>query len=815
MRWESPKPPGRSLAVDRGSWGCGVEAGSKTEKKSRSRKWGAKVIGLLLGLIGLWLTGGGAWLLSLGGSAYYFAAGIGCMVSALCYFTRRESRGLLVYLLVFLATCVWAFAEVGADFWQLLPRVVGPAVFAAILLIHRQFAVSQRRCLAWGMTAAAGAVFAAFLAAIAQLPTPAGGTVSEPAPAASGEDWTAFGQTHAGARHSQASQITPANVGSLEVAWTFRTGDLPSAYPGQMAAHTFEATPLKIGNLLYVCTPHNIVIAADVDTGAVQWRYDPKLNTKGAGLLACRGVSYLETASGTQACSKRIIFGTLDARLIAIDAITGRPCNDFGADGVVQLKDGLGVTPDGYYSITSPPTIANGVAVIGGFIFDGKETKEPSGVIRGYDATSGKLLWSWDAGAKDENWMPGKGEHYTRGAANSWTVMSADPELGLIFVPMGNATPDYVGMHRTAEDDRYSSAIVALDSRTGKRRWHFQTVHHDLWDYDIGSQPVLFDMPMPGGKSVPALAQPTKQGDIYILDRRTGVPLTEVAERSVIKGSIPSERYSPTQPVSVGFPSPLSSGRLREKDMWGTTPLDQLLCRIRFRSAHYYGRYTPPSTEPTLQYPSNFGVMDWGSVSIGDDGRTMFVNSSHLPMTMQLIPRAALGKAGAPTHNQYAPQLGTPYAANPVAMLSPLGIPCNAPPWGKLTAIDLASRKIKWQRPLGTSHDQAPLGIAVPGAPNIAGSVTTGGGILFIGAAIDNYLRAFDQKTGEELWRGRLPAGGQAAPMSYVSERTGKQYVVIAAGGHQILGTKLGDHVVAFALPKVQRQAGASPRGKQ
>jgi quinoprotein glucose dehydrogenase len=372
-------------------------------------------------------------------------------------------------------------------------------------------------------------------------------------------------------------------------------------------------------------------------------------------------------------------------------------------------------------------------------------------------------------------------------------------------VPMGNATPDYVGMHRTPEHDRYSSAVVALDSRTGARRWHFQTVRHDLWDYDIGSQPVLFDLPTADGTRVPALAQPTKQGDIYILDRRTGRPLTKVVERPVSRGTIPTERYASTQPVSVGFPSPLSTDKLAEKDMWGVTPLDQLVCRIRFRAAGYTGRYTPPSTRPTIQYPSNFGVMDWGSVAIGDGGATMFVNSSHLPMIMQLIPRKELERQGAPKHNIFSPQVGTPYAANPTQMLSPLGIPCNAPPWGKLTAIDLATRKIKWQRPLGTTRDQAPFGIAVPGAPNIAGAVATAGGLLFIGATTDNYLRAFSTATGEELWRARLPAGGQAAPITYVSDRTGRQYIVIAAGGHQLLGTTTGDHVIAYALPRVQR----------
>jgi len=767
----------------------------------RERKWGAWAIGAALGLIGLYLAGGGAWLLLLGGSPYYLLAGIGCIFSGWSYLAGRTERGFRIYMVVFAATCIWALIEVGFASWPLVPRIVGPAVFAAIVLIHRLFKRHGPSTFAWASTGVAVLVFSGFFALVTHLPATTGGILTGPLEAAPADDWTAFGREQTGTRFAPASQITPANVGSLELAWTLRTGDLPSAYSGERSAHAFEATPLKIGNLVYICTPHDMVIAADADTGKEKWRFDPKIDTEGVGILACRGVSYFEAEDAEQTCPKRIIYGTLDARLIALDALSGKPCEGFGEGGEVQLKDGLGAAPNGYYAVTSPPAIANGIAAIGGWIYDGQETHEPSGVIRGYDAVTGKLAWSWDSGAEDENWLPKEGEEYTRGSPNSWSVLSADPKLGLVFVPMGNATPDYVGMHRTKLHGRYSSSVVALDSRTGKRRWHFQAVHHDIWDYDMGSQPVAIDMPMPDGSIVPALAVPTKQGDIYILDRRTGAPLTAVEEQSVPKGDIPTERYSPTQPVSTGFPTPVSDFTLRERDMWGATPLDQLWCRIRFRSADYIGRYTPPSTNLTIQYPSNYGAMDWGSVSIGDNGKTMFVNSAHVPMTMQLIPHETIEKGSKPADRGFSPQLGTPYAANPVAMLSPLGIPCNAPPWGKLTAIDLASRTIKWQRPFGTSKDMAPLGIAVPGAPNIAGSVATGGGVLFIGAAVDDYLRAFDTSTGRELWRARLPAGGQAAPISYVSNRTGRQYVVIAAGGHQMLGTTLGDFLVAYALP--------------
>lgn len=765
------------------------------------RSWGSLLIAALLGLIGLWLTGGGLWLLSLGGSAYYAIAGIGCLIAGNFYFRGRIKMGLIAYLLVFTGTCIWAIAEAGTEFWLLLPRVAGPAVFSAIVLIHFAFSRARSKLPGLALSAAAVAALAVFGNTLIAMPETSGGTQTGGFKKLAGADWTAFGGTAHGARFAPTDQITPDNVGALEVAWTLRTGDLQSARPGDMYGHTFEATPIKAGNLVYICTPNNIVIAADADSGKEIWRFDAELANGAGPLRACRGVSWFEADDGSGECEKRIITATLDARLIALDALTGKPCSGFGDDGIVQLKVGLGEVKQGYYIVTSPPVIANGIAVIGGFVLDGQETNEPSGVIRAFDALTGAFVWSWDSGAQDENWIPGEGEHYSRGSPNSWSVMSADPELGLVYLPMGNATPDYVGMHRSEQDERYSSSVVALDIRTGERRWHFQTVRHDIWDYDIGSQPVLFDMPFPDGTSIPALAQPTKQGDIYILDRRTGEPLTAVAERKVPKGDIPEERYSPTQPVSVGFPSPLGKDRLEEEDMWGATPLDQLWCRIRFRSADYTGLYTPPSTRISIQYPSNFGVMDWGSATIDKASGALLVNSSHLPMEMQLIPQDDLAKQGPPEHASFSPQRGTPYAANPVNMLSPLGIPCNAPPWGKLTAIDLETRRIKWQRPLGTTRDAAPFGIAVPGAPNIAGSVATGGGLLFIGAAIDDYIRAFDTATGAELWRARLPAGGQAAPISYVSEKTGRQYIVIAAGGHQVLGTRTGDSLIAYALP--------------
>jgi quinoprotein glucose dehydrogenase len=670
-------------------------------------------------------------------------------------------------------------------------------VLAALAALHGLWTRSGGRALPLAATLGAVAIGVLILVAMRHLPPLAAADGTGPAPAAqSTEEWSAFGANAAGTRFSAASQITPQNVAALRPAWAYRTGAL-SAGPGP--AHVFEATSLFVNDTIYVCTSESVVIALDPDSGAERWRFDPHSSPTGVRLAACRGVSYFEAPADTPECPRRVIIPTRDARLFALDAATGLPCPSFGKKGAVSLLEGMGAVPEGFAYTTSPPAIVNGTIVLGSMILDGYSTAEPAGVIRGFDAITGALRWAWDPGAADEN--PPAGVAYSRGSPNAWSVLSADAALGLVYVPMGNATPDFVDQHRSRFDDRYSSAIVALDAQTGVRRWSFQTVHHDVWDYDVGSQPVLFDMPMPDGSSVPALAQPTKQGELYILNRRTGTPITAVVERPAPQGSVPGETYSATQPYSTGFPS-LAPPALRERDMWGATPLDQLWCRIQFRSLDYRGQFTPPALRATLQYPGNFGVMDWGSIAVDVQRGLMIVNSSYMPMINALIPRSeAPPPDSTGAHGYYSPQLGTPFAADPHPFLSPLGIPCNAPPWGLLTAIDLHARTIAWQHPFGTSRDIAPLGIAVPGAFNIGGAVTTASGLTFIGASIDQYLRAFDTRSGKELWRARLPAGGQAGAMTYVSPKTGRQYVVIAAGGHQLLKTALGDYLQAFALP--------------
>lgn len=768
-------------------------------------------LGFVLILVGLLLAAGGGWLAALGGTLYYLPTGAACLVSGVLIW-RGNRLGLWLYLAVFVVTLIWALAEVGMQFWLLLPRVGGPLVLGVYMLMPwvRHAFDEGRKELRAARSASSRLGSPALIVMIGVL-VAAGGALAlhwsegpaqsaEPIVRQSATNWSDYAGSKAGQRFSPASQITPANVDRLKVAWTYRTGDVP---PKGGFPQMFEATPLQIGDTLYLCTGRNIVIALDADTGKQRWRHDPNVDAKGVYTLACRGVAYHEAAAqGLKVCRSRILVGTVDGRMIALDAQTGQRCQDFGRNGEISLRVGLGSLKPGIQFVTSPPAILGDVAVVGGFVLDNIGTGNPSGVVRAFDVTTGKPLWNWDAGRHDPNALVKPGETYEHGSPNAWSLFSADEKLGLVYIPTGNPSPDHFGGTRSADMERYGSSVVALDIATGKLRWSFQTVHHDLWDYDVASQPVLVDMPLKD-RLVPALIQPTKQGEIFLLDRRNGRPLAPVEERPAPQGDVPGERYSPTQPVSLAFPS-LVPPPLREADMWGATPVDQLWCRIEYRRLRYSGRYTPPSLDNSLIFPGNNGIMNWGSVAVDAERQIMIVPTSYMPLLLKLIPRKDAPKTNEIVVDGAAaisPMTGTPYAARaerPFA--SPLGLPCNAPPWGRLTAIDLKTRQILWQRPLGTTADHAPLRIAVPGVFNQGGAMVTRGGLAFIGATLDNYLRAFDLKTGKELWKGRLPAGGQAMPMSYVSPRTGRQYVVIAAGGHAFMHTAAGDYVVAYSL---------------
>jgi quinoprotein glucose dehydrogenase len=607
-------------------------------------------------------------------------------------------------------------------------------------------------------------------------------------------DWPAYGGDLQGRRFSPATGITPANVGALGVAWTYRTGERPD--PDKPKRYRFEATPLKIGDTLYFCTPHNRIVALDAETGRERWVHDPKVDPKAGAFRSCRGVSYWAAPKDAppQACSRRILAPTLDARLIAMDADTGRPCQDFGQNGQIDLRAGMGKIPPNAYYVTSPPAIGKDVAVVGGWVTDSWSVDMPSGVIRGYDVRTGRLIWNWDPGRPDETAPIAQGETYTRASPNSWAPATVDEALGLVFLPTGNGTLDHWGGARKPVNERFSSAVVALDLETGKLRWVYQTVHHDLWDLDVPAQPTLVDLPRAGG-TVPALFLPTKRGDIFVLDRRTGVPVVPAPEKPVPQKASPGDWSAPTQPFSELSFAPK---RLREADMWGVSPLDQLWCRIKFKRARYDGVFTPTGLEPVIAYPGSYGIFNWGGAAVDESRRLAVLNATYTAFYLQVAPRNAETMA-----KTQRPQYGAPYVTLGGPFVSPLGIPCNAPPWGELLAVDLSTMKTAWRKPFGTTQDRAVLGISLPlGMPSMGGPVLTQSGVAFIAAASDDYIRAYEAASGKELWKARLPAGGQATPMTYVSPVSGRQFVVVAAGGHATIGSRTGDYVIAYSLPR-------------
>jgi quinoprotein glucose dehydrogenase len=818
-------------------------------RASDRRPWITGGFFLLLGAV---LAAGGAWLIALGGSWYYLLAGIGVAATGALVLMRRV-EALWLYTLVLLATIVWALAEVGFRGWELEPRLLAPLVLGIWLLlpwVRRKLVYGYARTLyspdgqipdgaqvnatarqaAWTRYAAVAPAAAVVLAVVVLaigFSRPmgqdglAGGTRIALGPDAlvPDSDWQFYGRTPQGDRFSPLAQITPGNVGNLKVAWQMRTGDTMRAgedVGGTDAGHefNFEATPIKVGNTLYLCTGHSWVQAIDAATGRKKWSFDPHANTDPDVYLACRGVAYYQAPAGTATdCPRRIIAPVLDARIVALNADTGKPCRDFGTNGFISLTQYLGHVPSGFHFVTSPPLVLNNRMILGGWVYDNQARGEPSGAVRAFDPMTGKLIWAWDVGQPNQVVHPGPTDVLTRGTPNAWGVYTADPALNMVYLPLGNATPDYFGGLRRPFDDAYNSSVVALDITTGTPRWHFQTTHHDVWDMDLPIGPSMVDVPV-GGKMVPALVQTTKRGEFFMLDRRTGRPVAAVTEKRVPQDGVPGERLSPTQPYSTGLPS-LSPKHLTEADMWGATPLDQLYCRITFRRAHYEGQFTPPQLKETIVYPAFDGVIDWHGASIDPERKLLIANANYIPFMITMKPREPFerrgdvpywnGQGNEPTvKTGIAPQYGTPYVGMVHPWLNPLGVPCHAPPWGTLTAIDLSSRKVVWSKPLGTTRDTGPFGIHAnlplkTGVFNIGGSMVTRGGLVFIGASADNYIRAFDENSGSVLWRARLPAGGQANPMSY--SLNGRQYVLIAAGGHSGLGTRSGDYVVAYALP--------------
>lgn len=633
------------------------------------------------------------------------------------------------------------------------------------------------------------------------------GLMASFSPAWAEAGWPHYGGDAGGTRHSIAAEITPRNVGELQRAWLYRTGDM-TARADDMKYSAFEGTPILVGRALIFCTPFNEVIALDPGTGAEKWRYDPKVEGgyRPANQFVCRGVAHWADAEAGEGdlCASRLFMGTTDGRLIALDAPTGQPCLGFGMDGEVKIDPGMPLLTRSEFQITSPPVVANGVVVIGSAIGDNQRADAPRGTVRAYDARTGKPLWSFNPvarGAEDfpADWQDGSAER--TGHANAWAPMSVDEARGMIFVPTSSPSPDFFGGERVG-NNAYANSVVALDAASGNVRWHFQTVHHDVWDYDLPAQPSLVTLQR-DGKPLDVVVQVAKTGLVFVLDRDTGKPVFEVEERPVPQGGVLGEVLSRTQPFPVA-PPPLVPQKLSADDAWGLTFWDRNICREKIAAARSEGIFTPPSEQGTILFPFTGGGANWGGMAFDPASQTMYVNTSRAAHIVTLIPRDKFAEAKAAEPNkEISPQTGTAWGMKRDILLSPIDLPCNKPPFGMLHAIDLNDGTIKWESVLGTVRDLAPVPLPwKTGTPNFGGPVVTAGGIVFIGAAMDNYLRAFDAMSGEELWKGRLPAGGQATPMTY--EWEGRQYVVIAAGGHSTSTTTLGDFMVAFALPRAE-----------
>ncbi|WP_377706612.1 glucose/quinate/shikimate family membrane-bound PQQ-dependent dehydrogenase [Pseudomonas protegens] len=802
-----------------------------TEGASSPSRLLPSLLGILLLLMGLALLAGGIKLSMLGGSLYYVLAGIGLTLTGLLLLAgKRAALGL--YALVLFASTLWSLWEIGLDWWQLVPRLsLWFALGVVLLLPWFRRPLLRDGPAPLGTAALSVAVVLAGGAAIGSQFTNPGeisgdlgrdtADMTSTAPAIPDGEWQAYGRTEFGDRYSPLKQITPANIGKLQEAWRIRTGDMPT--DKDPVEITNQNTPLKVNGKLYACTAHSKVLALDPDTGKEIWRFDPQIqgpngdDFRGWAHMTCRGVSYYDEANFKNAdaisqpatlspagqaiatsCPRRLFLPTADARLIAINADTGKVCEDFGTKGAVDLKAGIGpFTPGGYYS-TSPAAITRNLVIIGGHVTDNESTNEPSGVIRAFDVHDGHLVWNWDSGNPDETTPLPEGKTYTRNSPNMWSLASVDEKLGMVYLPLGNQMPDQWGGNRTAGAEKFSAGTVALDIDTGKLRWNYQFTHHDLWDMDVGSQPTLLDMKTADGVK-PALIQPTKQGSLYVLDRRDGTPIVPIREVPAPTGAVEGDHTAPTQARSDLnlLPPPLD-----EKAMWGATPFDQMLCRIQFKELRYEGQYTPPSVQGSLIYPGNVGVFNWGSVSLDPVRQLLFTSPNYMAFVSKLVPRAEVA-AGSKRESETSgvqPNTGAPYAVIMHPFMSPLGVPCQAPAWGYVAGIDLTTNKVVWKHKNGTSRDSSPIPIGLPmGVPSMGGSMVTGGGVGFLSGTLDQYIRAYDVKNGKELWKSRLPAGGQATPMSYTG-KDGKQYVLVVVGGHGSLGTKMGDYIIAYKL---------------
>lgn len=598
-------------------------------------------------------------------------------------------------------------------------------------------------------------------------------------------DWPVYGHDAGGTKYSPLSGINKTNVKQLDIVWTFHSGDIYDP-KGKGKQSAFETTPVFVDGTLYMTTPFGRVIALDPDAGQEKWAFDPKADIRaGYGDFANRGAAAWKDSKTGQ---RRIFVATIDAHLFAIDAQTGKAIDSFGKGGFVDLRVGLRNPPHEKweYEETSPPAIFGDLVIVGSGVADNQWVDAASGEVRAFDARTGKLVWTWDP-------MPGQ----KTGAANTWSIISVDAERKLVFLPTGSASPDYYGGERPG-NDLYANSLVALDAETGKMRWHFQTVHHDLWDYDIASQPTLFTMRREG-KEIPGIAVGSKTGNLFLLNRETGEPLFGVEERPVPASDIPGEKASPTQPFPI-LPKPLVPQRLTAENVWGPTEEDRKWCQDFFKGKRAEGIFTPPSVQGSIVFPGNIGGMAWGGAAFDPQKGLLIIPTNRFAAYIRLIPRDQFDEqVGKEPGVEYARQRGTPYGMARVFFRSPKNLLCNAPPFGALTAIDVSTGEAKWEVPLGTFpfHPDWP-DAEKWGSPALGGPIVTAGGVIFQGGTVDNYFRAFDVDTGAVLWKAKLPASARATPMTYRSAK-GKQYVVIAAGGFD--GQTPNDALVAFAVP--------------